>query len=120
MVFDSLFQEMSQNLPVYLQVYPPPRNEKVGSQVNLTFWFWMMYHPPPPRSTSDDWLGWSMDSKTMLVFGLLSDLKNQTIVSSCVTHILPSCGYFKGQEQICFNPTSWHLVTYNFLRGHKF
>ena len=51
---------------------------------------------------------------------LLSDLKNQTIVSSCVTHILPSCGYFKGQEQICFNPTSWHLVTYNFLRGHKF
>ena len=46
---------------------------------------------------------------------LLSDLKNQTIVSSCVTHILPSCGYFKGQEQICFNPTSWHLVTYNFL-----
>ena len=30
----------------------------------------------------------------------LSDLKNQTIVSSCVTHILPSCGYFKGQEQI--------------------
>ena len=51
---------------------------------------------------------------------LLSDLKNRTIVSSCVTHILPSCGYFKGQEQICFNPTSWHLVTYNFLRGHKF
>ena len=50
----------------------------------------------------------------------LSDLKNETIVSSCVTHILPSCGYFKGQEQICFNPTSWHLVTYNFLRGHKF
>ena len=46
---------------------------------------------------------------------LLSDLKNQTIVSSCVTHTLPSCGYFKGQEQICFNPTSWHLVTYNFL-----
>ena len=46
---------------------------------------------------------------------LLSDLKNQTIVSSCVTHVLPSCGYFKGQEQICFNPTSWHLVTYNFL-----
>ena len=45
---------------------------------------------------------------------LLSDLKNQTI-SSCVTLILPSCGYFKGQEQICFNPTSWHLVTYNFL-----
>ena len=51
---------------------------------------------------------------------LLSDLKNQTIVSSCVTHILPSCGYFKGQEEICFNPTSWHLVTYNLLRGHKF
>ena len=51
---------------------------------------------------------------------LLSNLKNQTIVSSCVTHILPSCSYFKGQEQICFNPTSWHLVTCNFLRGHKF
>ena len=45
------------------------------------------------------------------ISALLSDLKNQTIVSSCVTHILPSCGYFKGQEQICFNPTSWHLVT---------
>ena len=28
-------------------------------------------------------------------FKFLSDLKNQTIVSSCVTHILPSCGYFK-------------------------
>ena len=42
---------------------------------------------------------------------LLADLKNQPIVSSCVTHILPLCGYFKGQEQICFNPTSWHLVT---------
>ena len=53
-------------------------------------------------------------------FRFLSDLKNQTIVSSCVTHILPSCGYFKGQEQICFNPTSWHLVTYNLLQGHKF
>ena len=46
---------------------------------------------------------------------LLADLKNQPIVSSCVTHILPFCGYFKGQEVICFNPTSWHLVTYNFL-----
>ena len=43
------------------------------------------------------------------------DLKNQPIVSSCVTHILPFYGYFKGQEHICFNPTSWHLVTYNFL-----
>ena len=51
---------------------------------------------------------------------LLADLKNQPIVSSCLTHILPFCGYFKGQEQISFNPTSWHLVTYNFLRGHKF
>ena len=50
----------------------------------------------------------------------LADLKNQPIGSSCVTHILPFCSYFKGQEQICFNPTSWHLVTYNFLRGHKF
>ena len=50
---------------------------------------------------------------------LLADLKNQPIGSSCVTHILPFCGYFKGQEQIGFNPTSWHLVTYNFLLGHK-
>ena len=45
---------------------------------------------------------------------LLADLKNQPIGSSCVTHILPFCGYCKGQEQIGFNPTSWHLVTYNF------
>ena len=28
----------------------------------------------------------------------LADLKNQPIVSSCVTHILAFCGYFKGQE----------------------
>ena len=46
---------------------------------------------------------------------LLADLKNQPIGLSCVTHILPFCGYFKGQEQICFNPTNWHLVTYNFF-----
>ena len=30
---------------------------------------------------------------------LLADLKNQLMESSCVTHILPFCGYFKGQEQ---------------------
>ena len=30
-------------------------------------------------------------------------------------HDLCDCGYFKGQEQTVFNPTSWHLVTYNFL-----
>ena len=29
----------------------PPRNEKVGSQVNMTFWFWMMY---PPQ----EWKSW--------------------------------------------------------------
>ena len=29
-------------------VPPPPRNEKVGYQVNMTFWFWMMYPPPTP------------------------------------------------------------------------
>ena len=46
---------------------------------------------------------------------LLADLKNQPIGSSCVTHIFPFCGCFKVQEQIGFNPTSWHLVTYNFL-----
>ena len=63
---------------------------------------------PPPRI----WVHPHDQSQTTT---LLSDLKNQTIVSSCVTHILPSCGYFKGQEEICFNPTSWHLVTYNFL-----
>ena len=51
---------------------------------------------------------------------LLADLKNQPIVSSCVTHIWAFCNYFKGQEQICFNPTSWHLVTYNSLQGHNF
>ena len=45
---------------------------------------------------------------------LLADL-NQPVGSLCVTHILPFCGYFKGQEQTVFNPTSWHLVTYNFL-----
>ena len=45
----------------------------------------------------------------------LADLKNQPIRSLCVTHILQFCGYFKGQEQICFNPTSWNLVTYNLL-----
>ena len=33
----------------------------------------------------------------------LADLKNQPIGSSCVTHILPFCGYFKGQEQTVFN-----------------
>ena len=27
---------------------PPLRNEKVGFQVNMTFWFWLMYPPPPP------------------------------------------------------------------------
>ena len=68
--------------------------------------------------SSDDYDNLHAVLGNFLVF--LSDVKNQTIVSSCVTHILPSCGYFKGQEQICFNPTSWHLVTYNFLRGHKF
>ena len=51
---------------------------------------------------------------------LLADLKNQPIVLSCVTHILAFCGYFKGQEQICFNPTSWHLVTYNFYQVINF
>ena len=51
----------------------------------------------------------------IIVTILLADLKNRPIVSSCVTHILPFCCYFKGQEEICFNPTSWHLVTYNFL-----
>ena len=29
-------------------MYPPPRNEKVGFQVKVTFWFWLMY--PPPRN----------------------------------------------------------------------
>ena len=48
-------------------------------------------------------------------FLLLADLKNQPIGSSCVTNILEFCGYFKGQEQMFFNPTSWHLVTYSFL-----
>ena len=46
---------------------------------------------------------------------LLVDVKNQPIGSSCVTHVLAFCSYFKGREQTFFNPTSWHLVTYNFL-----
>ena len=46
----------------------------------------------------------TMMSSRILI--LLADLKNQPIGSSCATHILPFCGYFKGQEQICFNPTS--------------
>ena len=37
---------------------------------------------------------------------LLADLKNQPKGSSCITHILPFCGYFKGQEQTVFYPTS--------------
>ena len=60
------------------------------------------------------------EAKRHIASSFLSELKNQPIVSSCVTHILQFCGYFKGQEEICFNPTSWHLLTYNFLRGHKF
>ena len=54
-------------------------------------------------------------SAQMVSVGLLAHLKNQPIGSLCVTHILALCSYFKGQEQIGFNPTSWHLVTYNFL-----
>ena len=51
----------------------------------------------------------------VLTDGFLADLKNQSVGSLCVTHIFPFCGCFKVQEQIGFNPTSWHLVTYNFL-----
>ena len=54
------------------------------------------------------------DGKLQFLF-FSADLKNQPVGSSCVTHILPFYGYFKGQEQTGFNPTSWHLVTYNFL-----
>ena len=50
-----------------------------------------------------------------IMFGIfLADLKNRPTRSLCGTHILAFCGYFKGQEQAFFNPTSWHLVTYNF------
>ena len=45
----------------------------------------------PPQST--------LTSST-LIPTLLADLNNQPVGSSCVTHILPYCGYFKGQEQI--------------------
>ena len=43
-------------IPMFLRlkgnVPPPlPRNEKVGSQVNVTFWFWMMYPPPQERKS---------------------------------------------------------------------
>ena len=55
MVTDSLFQKMSQNLPIYLPMYPPPRNEK------LEIWqknFYGRFHmtkvqcPPPPEMKS--------------------------------------------------------------------
>ena len=49
-------------------------------------------------------------------FIFLADLKNQPTGSSCVTHILQFCSYFKDQEQFGFNPTSWHLVTQLFMR----
>ena len=29
-------------------VPPPPQNDKVGFQVKVTFWFWLMYPPPSP------------------------------------------------------------------------
>ena len=29
-------------------MYPPPHNEKCGFQVKVTFCFWLMYPPPPP------------------------------------------------------------------------
>ena len=57
----------------------------------------------------------SMNTHGLEMSKLLADLKNQPVESSCVTHILPFCSCFKGQEQLVFNPTSWHLVTYNFL-----
>ena len=34
-----MFLRLEGNVP------PLPWNEKVGSQVNVTFWFWMMYPP---------------------------------------------------------------------------
>ena len=37
---------------IYLQMYCPPGVEKLKSQVNVTFWFWVMYtpYPTPPRN----------------------------------------------------------------------
>ena len=32
---------------VLANVPPPPQNAKVGFQVKVTLWFWLMY--PPPR-----------------------------------------------------------------------
>ena len=29
-----------------LLMFPPPQNDKVGFQVKVTFWFWLMYPPP--------------------------------------------------------------------------
>ena len=63
------------------------------------------------------WYNWLGESVWAI---LLADWKNQPIGLLCVTHILQFCGYFKGQEQFGFNPTSWHLVTYNILWGHIF
>ena len=65
-------------------MYPLPGMEKLKSQVNITFWFSgqsdiLVLADVPPllssqenemlifelHSTSDDWLGWSMNSKSI-------------------------------------------------------
>ena len=64
------------------------------------------------RCVTPHWYVFSLLNKSTK---LLADLNNRPLGSSCVTHILQFCGYFQGQEQFDFYPTSWHLVTYNFL-----
>ena len=50
-------------IPMFLRLEGnvPPRNEKVGSQVNVTFWFWMMY-PPLAMKKLDLRLMWHISS----------------------------------------------------------
>ena len=61
MVIDSLFQKRSQNLPMYLQVYPsslPPQNETANSSPNLK--------PPSPQNETANSLP---NSKLFQCFG---------------------------------------------------
>ena len=76
MVIDSLFQKMSQNLPIYLPMYPhlPSQNETANSlpdsklfqfQLKVTFWFWLMYPPPPPPQERKSWISGQGDILVM-------------------------------------------------------
>ena len=93
---------------------------QVGQQITFDRDLFIQSRPPHIQPFLENMLQLQVKTTKVIVIKivmglLLADLKNQPIVSSCVTDILPFCSYFKGQEEICFNPTSWHLVTYNFL-----